>query len=78
MMARAQRRQTIPISTRALVQRIRRKLANKKLLTARGYNAGRYYIIDQRTNGITAMDVDLKILANELGVIKPWENWRGV
>lgn len=71
----------VPITERALVQRLRRALKKdgERLLVNRGRqhtgygdNVGEYYIVDGRQI-MTDHDVDLKALATELGVIHPWE-----
>lgn len=71
----------VPVTTRALIQRINRKLAHEdeKLLTARLYrghedsNVGRYYIIDTRRNIIEDDHVDLETFARDLKVMEGWE-----
>jgi hypothetical protein len=70
----------VPITERALVQRLRRTLAKEgnRLLVNRGGNAhgaanvGRYYIVDEN-NLMTDHDVDLVALGREMGAIRPWE-----
>ena len=72
-------RTPVPVSTRALVQRINRKLkAEESVLKAsRGARAqqdlGDYYLLDWRTNAVHAKDVDPEDLGRELGVLKAWE-----
>jgi hypothetical protein len=70
-----------PVSLRAVIQRINRKLRPDKTLKAsRGEPArldvGAFYVVDHRTNAIQQRDVDLEALARELGVLKPWEEVR--
>jgi hypothetical protein len=72
---------TIPISERALVQRINRKLAedDRRLMANRGANAkaqfGRYCVVSGRSRHlyIHDQDVDLQALARHVGVIANWE-----
>jgi hypothetical protein len=69
----------IPISKRALMQRLNRRLAaeGEKLLTARGTQAmldlGEFYTIDVGRNMICRKAVDPAALARQLGVLKPYE-----
>jgi len=68
----------IPITARALVQRVRRALAKEggRLLVNRGRQhlgyGGVYYVVDQNRN-VTTVDVDLETVGKELGVLHPWE-----
>jgi hypothetical protein len=65
----------IPVSRRALIQRINRKLPGYKTLkTTRGLNGtglGRHYIIDEYNNSITRVDPEK--LGRELGVLRGYE-----
>lgn len=69
----------VPITMRALIQRINRKLADDDdvLKVARGekmrQDAGDFYIVNTRLNGLTGKDVDPEKLARELGLLKDWE-----
>src|SRR5262245_2533729 len=69
----------VPISERALVQRINRKLAteNEVLKKTRGasaiQNLGDYYILDLHKNLVLANDVDPIALGKELGVLADFE-----
>jgi hypothetical protein len=69
----------VPVTERALFQRINRKLAheNEQLKTCRGgqweNELGRYYVVDLNRNSITASDVDPEALGRELGVLARWE-----
>lgn len=76
----------VPVSRRALVQRINRKLlANaggdlasaEQVRKTRGYRArqkiGDYYVLDMRGNFIGAMKIDLENVGRELGVLAAWE-----
>jgi hypothetical protein len=67
------------VTTRAVLQRINRKLAPgmEKLCVPRNENmrlaVGDYYILDIRLNGVVSKDVDPEALARELGVLKGYE-----
>ena len=69
----------VPVTLRALVQRINRKLAHTEevLKTARGQRAiadlGNYYILDWGSNLVSAWHVDPVKLAHELKVLAAWE-----
>lgn len=69
----------LPVSSRALMQRINRKLkeSDEVLRTARGdrwrHETGDYYIIDIRRNTFTEKDVNLEEKGRDLGVLKPYE-----
>lgn len=64
----------VPVTARALVQRINRNLAEKdrKLCAARGKavaNLGKYYVIDSYRNFVVVGHLDLEAYARELGVM---------
>ena len=71
----------VPVTMRALIARINRKLAPQdlQLKTARGMrvrvDVGDYYVINTRINGIMQRykDCDPEELARELGVLKQYE-----
>ncbi len=69
----------VPISERALIARINRKLKPdserlKKLRGDRGLmDLGRYYIIDLKNGLLTQANVDLEETARSMGVLQPWE-----
>lgn len=69
----------VPVSLRALSQRINRKLADngRFLKAARGEKArqelGEYFVIDISLNSLVEKDVDLETLGRELEVLKAWE-----
>jgi hypothetical protein len=68
----------VGITSRALIQRINRKLAPDEVLkTARTERVrlefGDYYVIDVGINGIIEKDVDLESLGHRLGVLRAWE-----
>jgi hypothetical protein len=67
----------LPVSERAVIQRINRKLKsdNEMVRKARGSarSLGEYYVIDFNRNWITGQNVDIEELARELGVLREWE-----
>jgi hypothetical protein len=72
----------VPISHRALIQRINRKLAKDSMIlkTARLYstghentNLGRYYIVDQTKNSLAYSHCDLDYWGKRLEVLAEWE-----
>jgi hypothetical protein len=72
-------KQKVPISERALIQRINRKLLDNDqvLKSARGSRAeqelGGFYVIDFRHNCIVAKDVALRALGRKLGALRSYE-----
>jgi len=73
------RKQKVPITMRALIQRINRKLAqdDEVLHAARSERArqdvGDYFVVDIRHGGINHKNVDVDALGRDLGVLRPWE-----
>jgi hypothetical protein len=74
------KRMMAPVSRRALIQRINRKLrATNELLRAyrgdgRGrQNLGDLYVLDLRRNFAVRTHVDLEQIGRELGVLHAWE-----
>ena len=69
----------VTVSTRALVQRINRKLAQEgeQLKATRGGQAqidlGDYYLLDLRLNAVVGKNIDPERLGRELGVLAKWE-----
>jgi len=70
----------VPVSMRAVIQRINRKLKadDEVLKTARGegrllQDVGRYYVVNIRINGLVGRDVDPTEMARKLGVLKDYE-----
>ena len=69
----------VPVSERALIQRINRKLRHddEMLKVARGgrteQSVGRYYIINFNRNWIVSQNVDPETVGRELGVLAEWE-----
>lgn len=73
-------RKKVPVTTRALMQRINRKLAksHEKVRASRERlfsTLGSYYRLDTGRNFIKQHHVNLEDLARELEVIEPWEEW---
>jgi hypothetical protein len=74
---------TVPVSVRALTQRINRVLAkdNEILKTSRGNRtSGVYFTVNLSTNGVSAWGIDdLEAWTRkELpGVLQPWEHLEG-
>jgi hypothetical protein len=73
----------VPVTTRALIQRINRKLSSEmmQLKTTRGErwrnDLGDYYIIDVNKNIVVRAHLDLEELSRELGCLSPWEKLEG-
>jgi hypothetical protein len=71
---------TVPVSRRALIQRINHKLAHEnKVLRATRRRVdhailGDYYIVDTHFNAVTATHCDPAKLAKELGVLADYES----
>jgi hypothetical protein len=71
----------VPITMRALIQRINRKVAPDDLVlkAARGVqtqlDVGQFYVLNTRVNGICywGKDISPEAYRRELGVLKPWE-----
>jgi hypothetical protein len=73
---------TVPVSKRALIQRINRSLKkdDEALKTARGPQAsstiGDFFIVSldpHHWNAVLHKDVDIEHLGRKLGVLKPYE-----
>jgi hypothetical protein len=69
----------VPVTKRALVQRINRALKEQDevLRTARGAKAladlGEFYVVDVKINGIVGKHVDIEALGRKLKVLEPYE-----
>lgn len=69
----------VPVSVRAVIQRINRKLKPDfgALKTSRSermrFDVGQFYIIDYQLNAIQHHNVDPEALGREMGVLKDWE-----
>jgi hypothetical protein len=77
---------TVPVTPRALIQRINRVLANegrigRQLKTTRGLRAhnslGDYYILDLDKNWIVNDHVDLETVGRKLDCLQAWEHLEG-
>jgi hypothetical protein len=72
-------REKVPVSLRAVLQRINRKLAKEEevLKKTRGQAAladvGAYYVLNWRRNTIEQWHVDPTTLAQQLGALAGWE-----
>jgi hypothetical protein len=71
---------TVPVTLRAVIQRINRKLAHTEemLKTLRGERGesdlGRHFVVNWRINRVVQPHADPEQLARELGVLKAWEH----
>jgi hypothetical protein len=71
----------LPVSTRALVQRLNRKLHDDELEVrkTRGGRArlelGEFYLLNWRLPNIVQSHVDLEELGRKEGVLAVWERW---
>jgi hypothetical protein len=69
----------VPVTMRALLQRINRNLAgqNEVVKAARGEQAraelGSFYRVDLDASAVNEKHVDPEKLARKLGVLHPWE-----
>jgi hypothetical protein len=69
----------VPVTMRALTQRINRKLAERgeKLIKARGAAArvevGEWYVLDTNRNVLVLMRVSPESLGRKLGALEAWE-----
>lgn len=71
----------VPVTARALLQRVNRKLAPSQqiLKAAMGRerdSLGDYYVVDIKSSGVRESGVDLAALARRLGVMREWETLR--
>lgn len=70
---------TIPITMRALLQRINRALdkENRQLKKAVGarlqQDVGEFYLVDRQRNAVVRLDVDPVALGRDLDVLRAWE-----
>ena len=88
-MAHAKKKELVPVSTRAAIQRINRALAQKygtmgaqriacvQMKKAKGSKAirdlGEYYLLNVADHAVEQPFVDLEGTARKLGVLAPWE-----
>jgi hypothetical protein len=74
------KKQTVPVSERALVQRIGRALAKdgEQLRKVRAEGArlelGDYYTLNVSRNFVVQKDVDIEELGRQLQVLRPYES----
>lgn len=79
MPARLRGTDKVPVTMRALIQRINRRLTKDEehLKSIRGerfrHELGDYYIVDLNRNAIVAKQVDPEELGRTLGVLRPFE-----
>ena len=76
----------VPVTMRAIVQRINRKLAPdgyRRLKQSRGRpwkyldrDVGKWFLVDGSRNRVERTHVDPEKFAKELGVLRPWEKVR--
>src|SRR5262245_14546898 len=71
----------MPVTARALQQRINRKLAarSRQLRAAVGRerdHLGDWFVVDTKANAVREHDVDVAALARRLGVVREWEEMR--
>ena len=71
------RMQKVPVTARALLQRVNRKLGpHRQLRAAQGRerdSLGDYYLLDTKANAVRDHDVDLEKLARRLRAMRDWE-----
>lgn len=73
-------RRTVPVTTRATIQRINRKLAPdyQRLRVTRGERwrgeLGDFFVVDEFHNTIAQTHVDVEALAKDMGVLRAWES----
>ena len=79
----AQQNHKAPVTERALVQRLNRRLAkdSQKLCASRSPAAesdlGKFYVVDTAGGSIAACLFDLDGLGRDLGALQPWEELGG-
>ncbi len=75
----AKKQTKVPVTSRALIQRINRALKDRgeMVRTARGERAlldlGQFYVIDVSANCVMAKDIDLEQWGRDLEALKPFE-----
>jgi hypothetical protein len=69
----------VPVTMRAVLQRLNRKLAkeDEKMAKARGararFDLGEYFILDTERNFVKCTNVDPVAFAKDYGVLADWE-----
>jgi hypothetical protein len=83
-MTKAAHKQQVLVSERAVVARLRRRLAREGEILRRCRRdsqwyreLGDWYVVDGSLNYITSKFVDLESYARECGVLEPWERLAG-
>ena len=81
-----ERQGAVPVTMRAIVQRINRKLAAdgyRRLKQSRGRpwkyldrEVGKWFLVDGSRNRVERTHVNPEQFAKELGVLQPWEHVR--
>jgi hypothetical protein len=67
-----------PISKRAVIIKIRRKLKREGKNATTDRTTGKWYVVDEHsTNGVEAIHDSLAALATALGALKAWERIEG-
>lgn len=70
---------TVPVTRRAVMQRVNRKLAQKDealrawRTSSNEYSAGDLYHLDFNANAVLDVNVELEPFAREVGALQPWE-----
>jgi hypothetical protein len=78
-MVKAKKQTKVPVSERALVQRLNRSLAAdgmqlKKTVGARAFaSLGDYYVIDIARNFVVEKELDIEALGRKRKVLAEWE-----
>lgn len=71
----------VPVSTRALTQRLDRRLRRRglKLRKLRGKfrHADAYFTVDVERGCVVDRYVSLDVIAHEFGALETWEYWEG-
>jgi hypothetical protein len=64
-----------PVTRRALVQRINRRLPLQKIKASRGRNVGgtTYSVVDKKNGRPAETDLDLEQFGRECGALEPYE-----
>lgn len=71
-------REKVEITARALLQRVNRakkaeKIIIKKSRASQVASLGQYFAVDLNLHFVCQKDVNLLVLAREIGVLEPWE-----
>ena len=71
------KKSTVPVTERALVQRVNRYLAEKSEMLRKwrsGQHVGDYYLIDWTKHVVIKERVELESFARDLGILQPYES----